>query len=351
MKECFIINAIVYLLFPLVVFMKAGIRDKEMTKRVLTKEDSTSLRGLAALFVMFSHYIVFIENKFMSSVGPAKVLEWFGGLGVCLFFFLSGYGCYATMDKKEVRISFLWKRFMNVLPTYLVLRIIFGFLLKEYDGEIITALLYILGFRTPLWFVSEIIIIYILLYIAAKLNKRYVIGITVVLLFIMSLVFLLLQFEARWYNANLIFCLGMLFAKHREKVLDFLSRHYWLHWAGGIFLFGLFSGAFVLFKPYVFSAGLKLVAGGLFCFIFVLFLMRIQIASPAIMYIGKKSLHFYIIHLYVQNMYDRLIGLENAALWFILCILTSLTITVLYGLLEDGIKKLITSTKLRKMEH
>lgn len=99
----------------------------------------------------------------------------------------------------------------------------------------------------------------------------------------------------------------------------------------------------MVFKTYAFSAGLKLIAGGLFCFMFVLFLMRIQIASPAIMYIGKKSLHFYIIHLYVQNIYERMIIIENAAVWFILSILTSLTVTGLYGLLEDGIKEMIGS--------
>lgn len=351
MKECLIINIIVYLLFPLIVFMKAGIRNSEIDKKVLTKDDSTSLRGVAALFVMFSHYILFIENKFMCDVGPAKILEWFGGLGVCLFFFLSGYGCYMTVDKKEVRISFLWKRFVNVLPTYLILRITFCFLLKEYDGGIITTLLYILGFREPLWFVSEIIIIYILLYIAVKLNKKHVIGITAVFLFIMSVIFFLLHFEARWYNANLVFCLGMLFAKHRDKVLAFLQRRYWLKWVEIIFLFGLFSGGFVAFKTYAFSAGLKLIAGGLFCFIFVLFLMRIRIASPAIMYMGKKSLHFYIIHLYVQNIYERMIIVENAAAWFTLCILSSLTLTVLYGLLEDGIKRIIVSKNSGRLEY
>lgn len=173
MKECLFINIIVYLLFPIIVFMKARIRKSETDPKVLTKDDSTSLRGLAALFVMFSHYILFIENKFMCNVGPAKILEQFGGLGLCLFFFLSGYGCWMTIDKKEVRISFLWKRFMSVIPTYLILRIICGLLLKEYDGGIITALLYLTGLRAPLWFVSEIIIVYILLYVAAKLNKKY----------------------------------------------------------------------------------------------------------------------------------------------------------------------------------
>ncbi|MCM1495516.1 MAG: acyltransferase [Bacteroides sp.] len=329
--------------------MKARIRNCEIDKKVLTKEDSTSLRGLAALFVMFSHYILFIENKFAIHVGPAKILEWFGGLGVCLFFFLSGYGCYLSLDKKEVRLSFLWKRFMGILPTYLILRIIFGLLLKEYDGGIISSLLYILGLRAPFWFVSEIIIIYILLYIAAKLNKRHVIGIMTILLCIMSFIFWLLHFEARWYNANLVFCLGMLFAKKRDIVLDFLQKSYWLKCVGIICLFGLFSGGFVVFKTNTFSVGLKLIAGGLFCFIFVLFLMKIKIASPVIMYIGKKSLHFYMIHLYVQNMYDKMIYIENAAVWIILCILTSLTITVIYGLLEDGIRKRIGSKSSEKI--
>lgn len=336
MIDIIIVNVIVYIIFPCIVLISASIRRIDVDKEVLTKDDSTALRGIAAIFVMFSHYLTFVDGTFQSGLGPAKLFSWFGGLGVCLFFFLSGYGLWLSAEKGETTITFLIKRFATVLPTYFLLRLIFGFILGEYKEGILSFVLYVIGIRSPLWFISEILIIYVLMYIAIKINKKHQIVLMAGFLFIMSLVFLLLGFDARWYNANLVFVIGMLFAKYRSKLVEFLKRKFWLKGFAVVLLFGICSGIYVLLDDYTVSALFKLIAGGLFCIAFVMLLMKIEIKSKPIIYLGKKSLHIYIIHLNIWAISDLIIG-NNGILQFLISIVMSIAITVIYGMVEDWI--------------
>ena len=154
----------------------------------------------------------------------------------------------------------------------------------------------------------------------------------------MSVVFLILGFEARWYNANLVFVLGMLIAKDRESFVAFFEKKYWLKviLTGGLFV--VFSGAFVVLKAYTASAVLKLIAGGLFSILFVVLLMKIRIQSPPMIYLGKKSLQCYIIHITLWLVYDYYISAGGVMLQLIVCLGASILMTVIYSTLEDAVK-------------
>lgn len=72
-------------------------------------------RGFAALAVVLYHYTT-MYNK-MCNVSSSWELP-YGWLGVPVFFILSGFVIYLTVDKSKSAIDFLKKRFIRLYPTY-----------------------------------------------------------------------------------------------------------------------------------------------------------------------------------------------------------------------------------------
>ncbi|HBB2725281.1 TPA: acyltransferase family protein, partial [Klebsiella variicola subsp. variicola] len=108
-----------------------------------------ALRAIAAVLVVFAHTITQINmaseiNGYLGYV--LKTIESLGGLGVYIFFIISGYiMSYTTCDKKGGRqeaISFLKKRFLRVYPVYWICLSIMtigwagGIFLKSHDYSI-----------------------------------------------------------------------------------------------------------------------------------------------------------------------------------------------------------------------
>ncbi|MFV2070952.1 MAG: acyltransferase family protein [Pirellulales bacterium] len=76
-----------------------------------------ALRGLAAVAVVAFHYTTRYDNLF----GRATDLPWnvsWGQYGVDLFFMLSGFVIFMTLDRTQGWTRFLWGRFTRLYPAY-----------------------------------------------------------------------------------------------------------------------------------------------------------------------------------------------------------------------------------------
>lgn len=198
-------------------------------KEILNKDDTNVLKGFAAVCIMLAHYVLYsMEETATALGGPIAVMKWAGGLGVCIFFFCSGYGLFLSVSEKEIENVFLWKRFKRILPAYWILRFIFAVLLNEMQHGFIYFVLYVLGIKEQAWFVTEILLVYILFYISVKISRKHLIPIMTAMLAAMSLLFFFMKLEARWYNANLVFALGMIFACYKSRLIEWLEKKYWL---------------------------------------------------------------------------------------------------------------------------
>lgn len=106
MIQIIIINFICCIVFPIFVVWKAKIFGRNSwNTEALAKEDTYAIRGIAAVFVLFAHLLIAISEAGIGTLGPAVLYKWCGGLGVCVFFFVSGYGLWVSREKKKSKLT------------------------------------------------------------------------------------------------------------------------------------------------------------------------------------------------------------------------------------------------------
>ncbi|WP_460217907.1 acyltransferase family protein [Psychroserpens sp. MEBiC05023] len=92
-----------------------------------------SLRGLACLSVLLFHYTTRYSEIFDSSL-TNKLFDFkYGGLGVDLFFIISGFVIFLTIKKNTKPIEFLYKRFSRLYPTFWICVILTFIIIRASD--------------------------------------------------------------------------------------------------------------------------------------------------------------------------------------------------------------------------
>lgn len=336
--DLIIINIVCYLIFPLTILWRAEYLKDGWHEAVLTKDDSAAMRGIAAIFIVLAHYLFYVEGHGMNGLGPARLMEWCGGLGVCVFFFSSGYGLRTAYQKKDVDRSYLYNRFKNIIPATVILRLFFGAILGVCKKGLPYFLLYVINLKEPLWFVSEIVLVYIIFYIAMKISKKYSIALISAMLIVMSLIFYMLDFDARWYNANLVFSAGLLTAKYRTAILEFFKKSYFMKLCALLLSFGICAAGFSAFKGGIWANLLKLSAGAIFSMCLFCILMKLRIHSRLLLSIGNASLQVYIMHLGIKDILSLYLGEKSLLLQFIGGITVSIIAAITCNYLELKVK-------------
>lgn len=225
-----IINFVLYLVFPLVVIHKVSLNRTAFNEDVLSKNDSLVLRGIVACGIMFSHYVAYLEDMGYA-VGLAKLYEPVGGIGVCIFFFLSGYGLSASTQGKPAQLSFLWKRIEKIYLPFVAMRLIFSFFVLERPSPFLYRIGYVFGIFESFWFVNIILLLYFAFFFCWKFTRNPLLTMFFVTAFICVLLSCL-GFVARWYNANLVFVFGMLWYSKRNACIAWCKNRYLFKLAG-----------------------------------------------------------------------------------------------------------------------
>lgn len=75
------------------------------------------MRGLAALAVVAFHYTT-LYGELVGHVGPAPISFGFGNYGVHLFFLISGFVIFMTLERTQTAMQFVVSRFSRLFPAY-----------------------------------------------------------------------------------------------------------------------------------------------------------------------------------------------------------------------------------------
>lgn len=297
------IKAILLVAFPLVLIFGIDwktVRTGIFRTDVMRYEDTENLRGIAALFVIFAHYT--LKMKHMGySLGSCKPFTWLGGMGVCIFFFLSGYGMSCSAKKNGMTLKKLIRRILTIYLPILAVRAVFMLIeqaaLEKPEGS---GILYFLGLKNGPWYLNELIIMCVLFFIAyrvGKENRGIWLGALTGGLIIMSICFGVLGFPARWYDSNIMFALGTAVALYKKEILEFLEKHYYGKMIFVAVCFLLSTVVYTTVKGEWIAVVLKIISGTALNMLALMVIMRVPLRSKILQYCGKRSLYLYLTHI------------------------------------------------------
>lgn len=152
------------------------------------------------------------------------------------------------------------------------------------------------------WFVHVIMVQYIVFWVLWKFlgRKRLVLG-SAVADCLLSVLYILMDKPDRWVNGLWLFTFGMWCSMHKTQIKGFFARRRW----GKIILCGAgFAGlglVFALYKGAGWANLVKPVSGFFLCGGLCGLMQAVSFRSPAMQWFGKRSLHLYVVHVYVME--------------------------------------------------
>lgn len=327
-------------LFPVVALY--GLKRRTSKETLLEKEDTQYMRGVAAWLVVMAHYTVNIKGVISTDIFGKTfsfVMGQLGGMGVLVFFFVSGYGIYASYDSKKLGWDFLWKRVKSVWLPYLAVNVTLHFMQFAIDGvygfgpkSVLSILL-----AEDYWFVHVIMLQYLAFFIVEKwLDARKIVVYSFIIDAIFTVIFI---YEGRtdgWFNALWLFTFGMACAKYQERIQVLFDKAFKITIIMCIVLFGVTGLIFAANKGKWWANPFK-TGGGVFLCAGICGILRIITPSSKIMqYFGKRSLYLYIVHIGIWN----LIKIADAMMHFWIATGVSVLITeVMYQIVTFLLNK------------
>lgn len=204
-------------------------------KDYLSLENTRALRFILAMMVLLFHSGHFFDFEGM----------WYiGNFAVAMFFSLSGYGLYTSLSTKEDYLkTFLSKRLPTLLVPWWICGIVIAMMRLAMDGSFVfdrftDDLLYFF-FGPMQWFVTELLVFYLIFYVGFLMVRNRDIALLVVTFgVIVSALAMFAWFDNGAYFSTFAgFIIGLWFAKLKDRVEAL----------GPLALLGLFMIAVVLF--------------------------------------------------------------------------------------------------------
>ena len=319
------------------------IRKSTNKKEKLSKDIFCILKGICALFIVLGHISQKANSGFIFSY-----LEYFSTLAVSLYFFMSGYGLIKSYHKKgsEYLDKGLKNKIIKLIKEYLILSLFFWILRNAINDEL-SAKEYLLSFINGQpciyysWYMIEIILIYIFFYLSSRLSKKddkKNIIICSIFLIILSLIYIKTDYKFYWYNSNMTFIFGMIYACYYEKIRNFIKKKN---------LFYLFTIILLFILSFMLTFYNKIfyqIAGIFFVQIILEFINKFKLKNIFFEILGKNSLNIYLLQgIVIFSLRSDLIFIENDIIYCSCCIIFILLISILY----DYIKPLINNLKIK----
>jgi peptidoglycan/LPS O-acetylase OafA/YrhL len=267
-----------------------------------------ALRGVAAVMVMLFHYTTRYEEKFGHTTAPAFTLPW-GHLGVDLFFMISGFVIFMTLERTVRPRDFLVSRLSRLFPTYWV-AVVFTFAVLAAFPQIHKDVAAVQAAQNLLMFHG--------LFGVAHIDGVYwTLEVELLFYWVMFLLWLTgrLGSTGKWIAPWLALCIGFGLAKQGGVAFPYtISRvlilPYFAYFALGILLYGYYKarrfrwstegalGAMALLAIGLVDSAPRVLWAAGFIGVFLLFISRFGSARPvvALSGLGAISYPLYLLH-------------------------------------------------------
>lgn len=342
----------IYLLFYIgtATLFLVGLKiRKEPKKELINRDDSTYLKGVATVMVFLAHSQAFLETfeKKALIIKPFSVL---GGLGVLIFFFLSGYGIYKGYAEKRATVKFWKNRILKVLIPALVISVVSWTIIYILKGEEFRFTKYIWDLLDSQWYVNVIMIEYAIFFCAWCLfgkNKMTMILMSTAISFVAGFIFWRIGLNPHWYNGVMLFPAGMIVASIEKKLSSYSEWSKAVIAVCSAFLFVCGSVFFVKFKGILIGDFFKMFAGICLALFLIFTLMFFEAGNRVILMIGKRSLFYYLCHLSILAIIKIFVSkgflVNYIGIWFYVLLIVSIIYTeIMYQIFKEKDNKLKT---------
>lgn len=153
----------------------------------------------------------------------SRIFTPLGGIGVFIFFFISGYGLSESF-KVNGNNAFFKKRISKVIVPYYI--VILLFILYNYPNiSYVDAIKYFLLILLPsgmFWFIPYVCLWYILFYIVSIIKNKYI---KIACFYIISVLMLLLFENKLMREQSFSFFIGVLCSEFSDNIINFMDRY------------------------------------------------------------------------------------------------------------------------------
>lgn len=158
-----------------------------------------------------------------------RLVGTWGGLGVAVFFFLSGYGCWYSIQKRttiQERSFWLLQHIIRLL-IYFVIAFFFVGLIRRFvygvENNWIEELLHLRIPGSTTWYLKIQILMYVFLYIALFVPK-YETALIILFVVAYSLISKYIGLQDFWWKTALCFPAGTVVAANTEKLRGIIGK-------------------------------------------------------------------------------------------------------------------------------
>lgn len=291
------------------------------TRELFLKEDTDCLKGIMMLLVIALHLLFLLEQRYDITIAYINWKNW-GSMAVGTFLFITGYGLFYSLDKKQtVSYKYILSKF-NKLYIPFVFAFTVGALICTSINSWQFNIKDFITLTIPMtasWFIKFIIATFVITLIIYKIFgcKK-----TILLLFSLSLIYIYIckthGLGAQWYNSSLCFPLGALAFKLKRIIPP-----------PPLLFICLIISLLLLMR----GTSSSIINAIMFSSSTVVVISFINIRNNVLRYIGLKSYHFYVFHISCYIPYS--IIFDNACIYCLSVVITTIVCVVIYNLIID----------------
>ena len=230
-----VLTSAVFLLSVALLFSRNFFRNTNNSNIMgvlFPRSRTDAIRGVAAIGIVFSHIAAY--SKATASIGILRYYNVFcttlGGVGVNLFFFISGFGNFFSITRTSNKGKWLLKRCLSLLIVYLVCYIfVLGILYvggsKTTVHSVLNNLMHLTIDYSSVWYVKIQLLLYLFLTIASlKQRKSYKVIIIAVLCIVASYCLYRLGYEDKWWKSTACFAVGVAAATYKDELVLLINN-------------------------------------------------------------------------------------------------------------------------------
>lgn len=326
------------LLLAIAIIFLWGVKRDSESKFFLSKDFTTTLKGLAALIVVFVHFPEEHQNPVQDIIGS------FAYIAVTIFFMFSAFGMQYGVEKKSGYLRSFWvNRFANLLVPNLMFNITSALIVLLFANSSVAST-DIFRLNHYVW----VLLIYCAIFFVVEfLHHRYslysrrtahILLLTIVVAW--SILSYLYEPGAEWCYERMGLAWGLLLFIYLDPIRRWLTSRNVAKTIAFLLACAIAGVCYLKFKEvWLYGQYMLKVLLGLLIIVFVcLSTIRLRIANPVTRFIGNISFEIYLSHCFAMNIVDYFLpGLECG----VFIVLTFITCIAFSALMHQADKRLI----------